>query len=280
MCESERVILVLSRDSGLFEALRARASDFTMMRIDSSREAISLARDRRVQLALIELRLTEMAVAELIRRESSQCKVLFFSRFGNAPFFRQRLDELGFESSGVVPTQFLFKYVTEIIDSLTLDPLPHYTSAHQILEAKASHFPVDVVGLVKHLHSRPQLGEALSWSALEILLEDFIDPFGCKIDLARRTKDGGKDILAIVRPSPSQERRYLLQAKRANGRVILGAVQEVRFFHAYGMRVCLATTCGFTGEYWQHSLESRWQLDVWDYEELKNWILRQGWWAT
>lgn len=140
----------------------------------------------------------------------------------------------------------------------------------------------EIVYVVEYLDPRiyeaitnnPELMRTLHWRTFEKLLADILSRLGYEIELQRGTKDGGIDIFAIKRIGAFGEQRYLLQAKRWASRVSLAPVRELLFLHRHHQvtKSCLATTSEFTQGAWKLAREYRWQLELRDYNGLREWI--------
>jgi restriction endonuclease Mrr len=105
-------------------------------------------------------------------------------------------------------------------------------------------------------------------------LAQILEDLEYEIELQRGTKDGGVDIFALKRDNPMGPHRYLLQAKRWSNAVGVEPVREVLFLHNhYKMtKSCLATTSRFTSGAWDYAREYRWQLELKDFDRLREWL--------
>jgi hypothetical protein len=128
--------------------------------------------------------------------------------------------------------------------------------------------------LLLSLSREPQLLKALDWRSFEKVMASLLQRLGFEIELQQGTKDGGIDILAIVRSGPFGPHRYLVQAKRWAASVGVEPVRELLFLHQHykASKSCLATTSQFTRGAWQLADDYRWWLELKDYERLQEWI--------
>jgi hypothetical protein len=124
------------------------------------------------------------------------------------------------------------------------------------------------------LTANPELLKSLDGRQFERLLADLLSRFGYEIELQRGTKDGGVDIFALRRDGAFGTHKYLLQAKRWKGAVGVEPVRELLFLHQHHRmtKSCLATTSRFTSGAWTLAEQYTWQLELRDFERLKQWI--------
>jgi hypothetical protein len=142
--------------------------------------------------------------------------------------------------------------------------------------AVASLVRLDVidVALYRVLTQHPDLLKSLHWRTFEKLLADIMSSFGFEVELQRGTKDGGVDLFAVKRLHPLGPQRYLLQAKRWQNSVGVEPVRHLAFLHSHykATKSCLATTASFTRGAWELANQYRWQLELKDFEGLKEWV--------
>lgn len=130
--------------------------------------------------------------------------------------------------------------------------------------------------LYRMLVLHPELVKTLQWRQFEKLLADILETFGYEIDLMQGTKDGGIDIIAFGNSEEWGRHKYIVQAKRWSNRVGIEPVRELMFLHGHhrATKSCLATTSKFTKGAWELSEQYKWQLELRDYDGLKDWISR------
>jgi HJR/Mrr/RecB family endonuclease len=130
--------------------------------------------------------------------------------------------------------------------------------------------------VLEALRTTPELLHALSGRTFERVLAELLSQLGYEIELQRGTKDGGVDIFAIRRVDPLGPHRYLLQAKRWKHAVGVEPVRHLLFLqqHHRATKSCLVTTSRFTSGAWQLANQYAWQLELKDYQGLKEWIAR------
>lgn len=160
--------------------------------------------------------------------------------------------------------------LAEILSRMGFEVRKARSAVEGVRQAVVVLSPMDLL-LYKQLQNHPELIKTLDWRAFEKLLADILESFGYKVDLMRGTKDGGIDIIAIGKPEPWGEHRYLLQAKRWANRVVVEPVRELKFLHDHmrATRSCLATTSTFTKGAWCLAREYPWQLELRDYMGIR-----------
>lgn len=120
----------------------------------------------------------------------------------------------------------------------------------------------------------PELLTTLDWRIFEELLADILKTFGYEIELTKKTKDGGIDVIAIQRGGDFGLHKYILQAKRYNNAVQVSPVRELLYLHQEqkATKSCLATTSTFTKGAWDLGAQHRWTLELKDKSGLLEWI--------
>jgi hypothetical protein len=128
--------------------------------------------------------------------------------------------------------------------------------------------------LYRALMEHPELLRSLDWRVFERLLADLLERSGYEVELQRGTKDGGVDVFAIKRSGVFGPERYLLQAKRWQHGVGVEPVRQLAFLHAHHRmtKSCLATTSRFTKGAWELASQYQWQLELRDYDGIRNWL--------
>lgn len=114
----------------------------------------------------------------------------------------------------------------------------------------------------------------LSARQFEELIAEVWSRFGYVVELTARTKDGGRDVIAVRRAEA--EVRYLIECKRYSPQHKVG-VQFVRAL--YGVRTderatkaFLATTSTFSRDALIFFERHRWELEARDFEGVRRWI--------
>jgi restriction endonuclease Mrr len=130
--------------------------------------------------------------------------------------------------------------------------------------------------LIRHFARNPDELKRVDRRKLEEIIAELFDGFGYEVELTKRTRDGGRDIIAIKEKGTEVAVKYLIEAKRPDfGTPIrVGAVREL-----YGVKVLekatkavLATTTHFTRDANILFEENRWELEPRDFDGIMSWI--------
>lgn len=124
------------------------------------------------------------------------------------------------------------------------------------------------------IQKQPDLLKTMDWRLFEEMLADILKYFKYKIELTRKTKDGGIDIIAIKSDEQFGRHKYLLQAKRYKEAVEVSPVRELMFLHNdhRASKCCLATTSKFTKGAWELAEQYKWQIELKDQKGILEWI--------
>jgi restriction endonuclease Mrr len=128
--------------------------------------------------------------------------------------------------------------------------------------------------LIERLSRFPDDLRIIDSRRFEELVAELFLGFGYLVELTRRTRDGGKDIIAIKRTEVNT--KYLIECKRPDPGNPIG-VSTVR--ELYGVKVddgatkaILATTTYFTADAKQFFDKHRWELEPRDFDDIHGWI--------
>jgi hypothetical protein len=103
---------------------------------------------------------------------------------------------------------------------------------------------------------------------------------GFGVELTKRTRDGGKDIIAIQRDSMGIETRYFIECKKfaPENKVDVGIVRALYGVHSGNggpNKSIIATTSSFTSEaicFANEGSRSKWDMDLRDINDVLGWI--------
>jgi HJR/Mrr/RecB family endonuclease len=130
--------------------------------------------------------------------------------------------------------------------------------------------------LIERLHPYSDDLRTMDRRKFEELVAELFVGFGYEVELTKRTRDGGKDIIAIRNAEVNT--RFLIECKRPEpGTPIrVAAVREL-----YGVleddgasKAILATTSYFTPDALLFSEKHRWELELKDFDALRQWIAK------
>lgn len=128
--------------------------------------------------------------------------------------------------------------------------------------------------IVQYFVAHPESMKGMDPRLFEELVAGIFDGFGYEVELTCRTRDGGRDVIAIKRKEA--EVRYLIECKRPGpGRPI--GIRPVR--ELYGVKCAeratkaiLATTTYFTRDALLMFENHRWELEPRDYTGIVDWL--------
>ncbi|HMS26193.1 MAG TPA: restriction endonuclease [Burkholderiaceae bacterium] len=141
-------------------------------------------------------------------------------------------------------------------------------------------FYVSIPELVSALKSSPDLLRDLSpWEFEEVVAEVFRAK-GFVVDLTKRTRDGGKDIIAVHTDGLGIQSKYFIECKHyaESNKVGVGVVRAL-----HGVmntkdgpnKTILATTSTFTSGakgFVENEASSKWDMSLADYDEIVRWL--------
>jgi HJR/Mrr/RecB family endonuclease len=147
------------------------------------------------------------------------------------------------------------------------------------LDRKTEQSLIKVVGfldrrLLEEFHRTPELLTTMERRQFERLIVEIFDGFGYDVELTQRTRDGGKDIVAVRRREI--ETRLLIECKRPDSGhpVDVSIVREL-----LGVKVddgatkaILATTTRLTRDASAFVEKHRWELEAAEYDRIVSWI--------
>ena len=115
----------------------------------------------------------------------------------------------------------------------------------------------------------------------EVIVEIFRDK-GFEVELTQRTRDGGKDIIAIHRNELGIDTQYFVECKRhaPTNKVGVGIVRQLYGVHAATggpNKSIIATTSTFTSgaiDFANNSTKSEWNMDLKDISHVLSWIYK------
>jgi Restriction endonuclease len=131
-------------------------------------------------------------------------------------------------------------------------------------------------GLVRELASRPGSLKTIDRRTFEELVAFLFEGFGYEVELTKKTRDGGRDVVAVRRAEIHT--KYLIECKRPDPGTPIG-IRPVR--ELYGVKqdegaskAILATTTYFGPDALLFMERHRWELEPRDYLGVLDWINR------
>lgn len=162
----------------------------------------------------------------------------------------------------------------EIADNLRL----HFGKEREIIlpdlpDADLIEATVDFQKILDELVSRKSNLFQLSPSRFEELIAEIWDRFGFQVELTKRTRDGGYDVIAIGKKHV--DLKFLIECKRYTRENKVG-VNFVRALHGVALhekatKAILATTSYFTKDAREFVKDHCWQLEGRDHDGVLDW---------
>jgi hypothetical protein len=128
--------------------------------------------------------------------------------------------------------------------------------------------------LIDYFSKHPNELKTIDRRLFEEFVAELFFGFGYKVELTQKTRDGGRDIIAIK--NSETELKYLIECKRPDPgnkigvkpvRELLGVKQDER-----ATKAILATTSYFSKDALQLFERNKWELEPKDFDGLSNWI--------
>lgn len=128
--------------------------------------------------------------------------------------------------------------------------------------------------MISYFSKNPHEMKTMNRRLFEEFIAEIFNGFGFEIELTKRTRDGGRDIVAIK--NTEVKLKYLIECKRPDpGNLV--SVKPVR--ELLGVKVderatkaILATTSYFTPDAHLLSERNKWELELKDFDGIMQWI--------
>jgi HJR/Mrr/RecB family endonuclease len=128
--------------------------------------------------------------------------------------------------------------------------------------------------LIAHFLQNPHKMKTMDRRLFEELIAEIFDGFGFSVELTQRTRDGGRDIIAIK--NAETKLKYLIECKRPDPGTIIG-IKPVR--ELFGVKsdekaskAILATTSYFSKDATLFFERNKWELEPKDFDGIMQWI--------
>lgn len=161
-------------------------------------------------------------------------------------------------------------FIPDEVDYWNLEPEPNELNPSIIqVGGLASRY------IMERLDTNPELLKDLNRRLFEEVIAEVLHRLGYEVELTKRTRDGGKDIIA-VRTIDSVAIRYLIECKRPDPGKPIG-VSTVRELLGVSVddpttKALLVTTTSFTRDANLLIDRHRWRLEGKAYEDVVKWI--------
>jgi hypothetical protein len=134
--------------------------------------------------------------------------------------------------------------------------------------------------LIRILKGTPELMREIEPREFEEVVAEIFRNKGCEVELTKRTRDGGKDIIAVSTDSLGIRNKYFIECKRHaednNVSVdIVRALQGVKHTKEGPNKTILATTSYFTDDarkFVDNEITSSWDITLADFNDITKWL--------
>lgn len=168
-----------------------------------------------------------------------------------------------------------FQSIIEILSSSTADRLIDFT-IDQNIDGRSI---IDVTStisekLIEHFLKHPEDLKTFDRRKFEALIAELFDGFGYKVELTQKTRDGGRDVIAVKHDEV--QIKYLIECKRPDPGTKVG-VRPVRELLGVktdekATKAILATTAFFTEDALLFFERNKWELEPKDFDGILSWI--------
>jgi hypothetical protein len=129
--------------------------------------------------------------------------------------------------------------------------------------------------LMREIAAHPSLLRTIERRTFEKLIAELFDGFGYQVELTQRTRDGGKDIIA-VKKIDTVDIRYLIECKRPDpgNKIAVSTIRELLGVKADdpASKAILVTTTDFTRDAKLLMERHRWNLEGKVYDDIVAWV--------
>jgi len=137
-----------------------------------------------------------------------------------------------------------------------------------------------IAELIRSLKADAQLLSEITSRQFEEIVAEVFKSKGYEIDITKRTRDGGKDIIAIHTDSLGIRNKYFIECKRyaeSNkiGVDVVRAIHGAKYTKDGPNKTIVVTTSTFTNDarkFVENEASSSWDLSLIDREQLLQWL--------
>lgn len=130
------------------------------------------------------------------------------------------------------------------------------------------------IKLMTYLRDHPLEFQTMDRRRFEELIAEIFSGFGYTVELTKRTRDGGVDVIAIRKTIVAE--RYLIECKRPDPGNPVGIMPVRALYGVFASqdatKAILATTARFSKDATIFLHDHRWQIEGRDFDGLNNWI--------
>lgn len=178
------------------------------------------------------------------------------------------------------PSGFL-NYVESEITGATTHDEPHIEYLADYYEAEEFDLACATAAeVIREIQSKPNLIRDISPRQFEEIVAELFRHQGYQVELTKRTRDGGKDIIAISKNNFGIELKFFIECKHYAEDNKVG-VDVVRALHGVKNtingpnKIIIATTSSFTTSavnFAKQEVTSSWDVSLADFNDIMRWI--------
>ena len=134
-----------------------------------------------------------------------------------------------------------------------------------------------ITRLIQELH-KSKRWEKITHREFEEIVAELFKGYGYLVELTKRTRDGGRDVIAINRKNVIIPQKYLIECKHWKDKVGVSVVRELLGVSAIEEErpsgLILASTSGFTKDalLLSEKDQTKWILSLKDKEAIEEWV--------
>lgn len=137
--------------------------------------------------------------------------------------------------------------------------------------------------LIRYLAKNPKKLYDLPSRKFEILVAELLKDMGYDVRLTPETRDGGRDILAVIKIPPGKEILTIVECKRysANNKIGIDILERFLWILERNDKAnggLIATTSFFSNDAIKRQKEFAWLLSLYDFNHLSEWLKKYGSW--
>jgi len=175
----------------------------------------------------------------------------------------------------------IINYIDDSVEGANVDDKPEIVELEEMYSFNESDYELtEIQKLIPLLKLEPELVRALSPTEFEEFITEIFRSNGFEVVLTKRTRDGGKDIIAIETNSLGIKTKYFIECKRhqENNKISVSLVRQlqgVKNTKDGPNQVILVTSSYFTSDakkFAKEEANSRWDISLKDYDDLVGWL--------
>lgn len=175
----------------------------------------------------------------------------------------------------------VLNHVESDIEGATSSDTPYFEYLDDLYDAKEFELAVESVSsIILEIKSKPEIIRDITPRQFEEIIAELFRSRGYKVELTQRTRDGGKDIIAISTDRLGIKLKYFIECKHFAetnkvGIGIVRALQGVKNTKDGPNKIIIATTSSFTTtaiKFANNEATSKWDIDLVDYHKIIAWV--------